>query len=441
MVRKVFISVLGATNYGECFYTMGNKKITEKPTRYIQEATLAYLIKEEEWNKDDVAYILLTEISKKKNWQDDGHKTKDGQIIVQPGLESCLKEMKSSFSIETIDALPDGNNEDEIWEIFERVFEKIQDGDELYFDLTHGFRYLPMLILVLGNYSKFLKGVKVRSITYGNYEGRNRETNEAAIIDLLPLSSLQDWASAAGQYLAYGNISKLKELCENEFKPILKETKGKDEDAKKLRTFVNKLEKVVEERQTCRGVSIIESKSFAELKNASNEINDTFISPLNPIIAKIKQSFVSFDDEENVRNGFSAAVWCFNNNLLQQSATILQEFVVSFICLRHNISIDDEDLRISVNKAFSIKMNNIPQDKWMVKDEGEKVKVVEILSDSLFGDKNFICAFNKLTEVRNDYNHSGMRSNRPPLKPANIKTQIRECINDVGVILFNVKAF
>ena len=33
----------------------------------------------------------------------------------------------------------------------------MQDGDELYFDLTHGFRYLPMLVMVLINYSKFLK--------------------------------------------------------------------------------------------------------------------------------------------------------------------------------------------------------------------------------------------------------------------------------------------
>jgi hypothetical protein len=29
-------------------------------------------------------------------------------------------------------------------EIFERIFEQINDNDLLYFDITHGFRYLPM---------------------------------------------------------------------------------------------------------------------------------------------------------------------------------------------------------------------------------------------------------------------------------------------------------
>lgn len=435
MARKVFISVLGASNYGSCYYTKEDKGFKSSLVRYIQEATLEYLMKEEEWTSNDVAYILLTEESEIKNWKDNGHKDfKTQQTIFQTGLQTQLQQMKLPFEVEIINELPMGNNEKEIWEIFEKTFEKIQEGDELYFDLTHGFRYIPMLILVLGNYSKFLKNVNVRSITYGNYEGRNKETNEAPIIDLLPLSSLQDWTYAAGQYLNSGNVDNLVKLCENEYKPILKETQGSDTNAANLRNFTNSLQKVIEERQTCRGISIITSENFSKLQKASNAIETTFIPPLNPIFNKIKQSFESFDKNENIKNGFSAAEWCFNNNLFQQSATILQEFVITYVCKRHNIKINDEKKRDLITSAFAIKFNNLSEEKWK-NSEADKNTIKEILKDELLQNQSIVESFNALTIVRNDFNHSGMRSKREPMSPINIRKNIEKCIDKFKDVL------
>ena len=65
------------------------------------------------------------------------------------------------------------------------------DGEHI----THAFRYLPMLVLVLANYAKFLKNVTVKSLTYGNYEAR--EGTNAPIVNLLPIAALQDWTTAA----------------------------------------------------------------------------------------------------------------------------------------------------------------------------------------------------------------------------------------------------
>lgn len=446
MARKVFISVLGASNYGGCYYTKEDIGFKSSLVRYIQEATLEYLMKEEKWTSNDIAYVLLTKDgarpgSKTANWLDNGHKDRDTkQTIIQSGLSTQLQNMNLPLSVQTIEELPWGNNEAEIWEIFERTFEIIQDGDELYFDLTHGFRILPMLILVLSNYSKFLKNIKVRSITYGNYEGRNQGTNEAPIIDLLPLSSLQDWTYAAGQYLDNGNVNNLVKLCENEYKPILKETKGSDINAANLRDFTNSLQKVIEERQTCRGISIITSENFSKLQQASNRIESTFIPPLNPIFNKIKQSFDSFDEKENIKNGFSAAEWCFQNGLYQQAATILQEVVITFVCKRHQIAIDDEEKRDLITSAFAVKFNNLSEEKWRNTDT-EKVIIRNILNDEIFQNKSIIESFDSLTTVRNDFNHSGMRSKREPLKPASIKKNIQKCIETFGTILFNIKTF
>ena len=54
MSRKVFISVLGFSNYGECIYTKDNYKSSS--VRFIQEATLDYLCQTENWTEKDGWY-------------------------------------------------------------------------------------------------------------------------------------------------------------------------------------------------------------------------------------------------------------------------------------------------------------------------------------------------------------------------------------------------
>jgi CRISPR-associated Csx2 family protein len=444
MARKVFISVLGTGFYGKCKYTRGEyNSVKASETRFIQQSTLEYL-NVYDWSKNDAAIFLLTSKAKSQNWNREiksrvNFSTKEEEEYL--GLEYVLEQMNLPVEIRPVDIV-DGKDEDEMWEIFNTLFNELKDGDELYFDLTHSFRYIPMLVLVLGNYSKFLKNVTIKSITYGNYEAR--EDNNAPIVDLLPLSALQDWTYAAGQFLESGNVSRLQYLCNEELKPILREAKGSDQDATNLKIFINTLAEVIDERVTCRGMNIIKSETFRKMKSVSDKLETTKIEPLNPVFDKIKQSMVFFDENENVRNGFSAAVWCYQNNLLQQAATILQEFVITFVCSRHGIQIDDEGKRDWVTSAFAIKCNNLAEKDWRLNKEPEvaeiqKERIKQILADDLFASRDFVNAFVSLSEVRNDYNHSGMRSVRKPLNPNSIKNNIEKCINIFGVMLFNVK--
>lgn len=57
---------------------------------------------------------------------------------------------------QVVRGIPEGRNEQEMWEIFQKVYGQMHEGDELYIDLTHAFRYLPMLVLVLSNYAKLI---------------------------------------------------------------------------------------------------------------------------------------------------------------------------------------------------------------------------------------------------------------------------------------------
>lgn len=443
MARKVFISFLGASNYQECDYKRDS--ISYGKVRYIQEATLNYLNVKKEWTKSDAIYILLTKDSEKKNWVDNGqHDHKTNEPIIQEGLCSRLNKMFLNTPVLPVSELPDGHNEHEIWTIFERLFELIQENDELYFDLTHGYRYLPMLMLVLGNYSKFLKHVTIKSITYGNYEISNRGQEPGLIVDFLPLSQLQDWTTAAANYLNLGNADQLVELSNQSLKPILSEAKGSNANATKIKQFVSSLRDMINERQMCRGLSIFNSKSLKKAKDAAMEISGSLISPLTPILEEIKKSLSKFSDTEDINNGIIATQWCIEKYLYQQAITILDETIISIMVSSLGLDYKEKRNRDIVSVGFRVK--GLPQEDWNI-NIPTNLTEEEYRAESS-RQRHFIAKFikkpdydkwaktyNSLANLRNDINHCGMRDN--PISSNRIKQNINMFFSEVQSFLNN----
>lgn len=445
MARKVFISVLGATFYGECVYGKDhfygeNKHFRSSKTRFVQQATLEYL-NAKEWAETDAAYILTTEKARKENWNEticervNSH-TKEPERYV--GLQRIIKDMNLPFKEAKAIDIPNGVNEGEIWEIFEILTSDedgkqiIQEGDELYFDLTHGFRYLPMLVLVFSNYAKFMKKVKKCSITYGNYEMKDAD-GVAPIIDLLPLAALQDWTYAIADYLENGYTEQLEKLSKESLIPIIT-NQGSLADkvlkahAMNLKDLVGSIKNVANERQTCRGISVVESKSVKQLKENIKKIQQSVIKPLTPLINKVDSSLESFDDKDNVLNTIAAARWCFDNHQYQSATTFLEEGVISFFCQRHQIDYKDETMRGLIPGAFTIKKLDKPKKDWKI-EKGQELTFIRILNDPMLLDMDFVNAFSDFcSTVRNDYNHCGFRSKQQPLASKTIISKIEKTI-------------
>ena len=407
MGRRVFLSVLGVAFYETCRYRKDD--FTGSETLFVQKSLLEYLQQQENWGgENDLVLMLLTDLARKNNW-DKNLETrfcaKLKKEVVYQGLEKILQDMNLSY--QDI-AIPDGKDSDQMWEIFEVIFDELQEGDELYLDITNSFRYLPMLLVVLVNYAKLLKNLKVKAIFYGNYEARDKESNIAPIMDLLPLSVLQDWTLAASDYLRYGQVQKLFELSESSLLPILRNTETRTKDAEKLRSFVKTLKEMVEERTTCRGYAIVGSKNVRKLKCTASEIQKVTIVQLRPIFEKIKQSLNDFDAKENVLNCIKAAKWCCANKLYQQATTMLEEGLGTFLCCHYQLDYREMANRDAIFGCISIKTQN----KDIEENKANKELVEKILADdSVWGNKAFVTILQKILELRNDYNHAGFKKN------------------------------
>ena len=134
------------------------------PTRFIQQASLE-LVGANGWTEEDRVIIFLTKKARELNWNKTiTERKRYGKDTPEPykGLEAVLQEMNLKAQVEDKD-IKDGMNKEEIWEVFQTIYDTLQEGDELHLDLTHSFRFLPMLLLVLGNYAKFLKGITIKT--------------------------------------------------------------------------------------------------------------------------------------------------------------------------------------------------------------------------------------------------------------------------------------
>lgn len=417
--RKVFISILGTSNYGPCKYTQGD--FTSSETHFIQEATLEFLNVKETWTAQDIAYIFLTPTARTSNWQE-RPVYKGGEEKGYIGLGPILNEMQLPCPIKTVDITEDGD-EQGLWSVFQTIYDELQEGDELYIDITHSFRYLPMLLLVLCNYAKFLKQTKVVHISYGNYEAK---APVKPLVDLMPLVEVQDWTFAASDFLRNGRTASFTALVKERIQPILKATKGQDEDARALRLFLNRLEPLSQSLTTVRGKAIIDGGIFRDLNDSAQNLKNTLIPAMAPLIDKIKDSFSGFDPTSSIENGFEAAQWCYDKQLYQQSITILQETLKGYTAEQAGYPCDEQRYQDLAAAAYNITVKKRPEREWKLGENNDdqedfnrrKVIVKRMLSLPLVQE---LCGlYDEISQLRNDFNHAGIRPN--PM--SDIPTQI-----------------
>ena len=393
MARKVFISVLGTGFYSECRYQ--REDFLSSSTRFIQIATLEK-IGAKDWDKDDVVYVLLTDQARKANWTPEKEET-------YYGLAREIEAMHLPCRVEGI-KISDGANEEQIWEIFNTIYGVLQEGDELYFDLTHAFRFLPMLMLVMSNYAHFLRNTQVKEMVYGNFEARDKNANIAPMTDLLPLMSVQEWSYAAGQYLDSGSAKALKDVSLRELSPYLD---GSNLVATESKELIKHLDRVVKDLQNCRGKDLYKAKFVRKLKKALQNVETPPLRALSPILETLQRDFDIFVETQDPVNGYVAAQWCFQKGLYQQSITLLQESLTTLLFLRNGLNVENKKLRIGMG---SVARYHAPSSKNGKKYELNEVTkpLYETLCTDPFFTEAFAAQFNSLSDYRNDYNHAGM---------------------------------
>ncbi|MEI7769218.1 MAG: TIGR02221 family CRISPR-associated protein [Chloroflexales bacterium] len=181
-MTTTLISFLGAGNYTETTYVFGDDR---HATCYMTEAAAHFF-------RPDRLLVIVTVQARDKH------------------LDALCARVGDALTPVPV-LIPSGQSEAEQWAMFTRIAEEIAPGDEIIFDITNGFRSIPVIALLVAAYVRVVRHATVRHLIYGAFDAKNAQ-NETPVFDLTPLVSLLDWTTATEAFLRYGRADALRDL-------------------------------------------------------------------------------------------------------------------------------------------------------------------------------------------------------------------------------------
>jgi CRISPR-associated Csx2 family protein len=442
-----FISFLGTTSYMECSYYFENYELENYPTRFVQVSLIRRLILDSLIEKNTKIFVLATDAAKNINWLDGRNRDGKHQTGLQTSLSNLKWELESAGKCvppyNTVE-IPEGKNRDELWQIFNCMVDLVEEGDRVYFDITHSFRSLPMLALVVLNYLRVVKNITIEKIFYGAFEAKIsiNNFNHVPIFDLSPFVELMEWTTAVNLFNISGDPRLINQLATRTVNKELRLTKGENIDARYIKDFSNALSKFNNSLNTLRGKSLPEE--YYELNKLVSEAKMHFkgldLEPLEKSFELLEENFQSAQtvknfDRENleaiIKNLNLIIKYCFKFDKIQIAFTLLEENVTNYCCYLLDLDVLNRLHRKLVGDMLLNKYQNdvntsknLPLKPFKFDDfedlDSNLVKTVNsfIQKTELYGLEKIQ---SKLKQLRNDLNHAGF--NDTPAKDATFKNE------------------
>ena len=311
-----------------------------------------------------------------------------------------------------------GINQKELWhnfDLFMEITDYIEQGDEIYLDITHSFRSIPLFMYLLLDFIKSLnqKKIKITGVFYGMLE-LTHEKNYAPVIDLKTLLDISDWIKGTNEFLNYGKGYLIGDLIndsdlEEKFKEV--------SDAigiNYLKTLKN---------------SIIQLNSYIEDKN-----NEKI-----PVFKHIKPYILDFIDRfkeqhTHSRFQFELAKWSLENKNYANVFLCLQESMITKIAEIYNENGEELEVfnhgdRKKVKKAFT-------NDE--IEQHNENFKEFCIIYDKIRRKRNSIAhAKIVINKEKKHFNNQDLKDNNKKLNLNDDIKNIKKWCGQLENIFFN----
>jgi len=396
MARKL-LSFLGTTEYQEVAYGFGGR---EHRTRYAP-AALCHLLEPE----PEALVVFATQEAE----------TKHGAGL-REAVGDCLP-------LELV-RIPAGAREEEMWDIFRIITEQVAEGDEVYFDITHGYRSLPFLSFLALAYLRTAKGAAIRGVYYGAYEAR--KDGHTPIFDLTPFVELLDWTVAADRFIRFGDGRDLADLAEREKLEWVRHGGVESREMFAWGRLADSLRDISLALRLIRPHEVVEKahalQEHLRTHFAGPEARRVYIEPLRVLLERVGQAFAGLalnnprqaGRHEDLRRQKALIRWYFEHQQYVQALALAREWLVSWViaCMGHADQMYDRKWREQAEEA----LNNAGH-RLRDKKAGETAGAENALEPSIPKDVAQLWA--SITERRNDLLHAGMRE-----QPVSAKTVV-----------------
>jgi CRISPR-associated Csx2 family protein len=236
-----------------------------------------------------------------------------------------------------------GQNEDEMWENFEIMYtinQYINQGDEVYLDITHAFRSLPILLFIVMEFMHMMRDdFKLTGLLYGMLSDK-----KSPVIDLKVFFELLDWAKAVNNFKKYANSGQLVRLM-----------RENDVDREAEKTFHQlgqnlRIANMAGLWQFIRGAS----RKIKYIEKSNNKIVKLLSKDVLEIVERLnKEKMSDFQ--------YELALWFYENKNYALSYMALAEGIITKTCELKIPEGNSEDKRVREEAKRRI---DYPYDKY-----------------------------------------------------------------------------
>jgi len=231
------------------------------------------------------------------------------------------QQKEENFVFEKI-IIPFSATEKDVWQIFEKMIHLHIRDAELYIDINHGFRSMPMAIFMAVLYFQAVRpDIHVKEIFYGNFEARD-ENQIAPVVRLQPLLNVNEWIRVANRFIHYGDgdllLKKLEPFTHNHA----------------VQQFYEKFDDLTSSLQLNFTVQVRRAAQRCQnaFKNDVRNYLKEHVLPFRLLEERIKnhlRNFIRYDKEW--QSQLYLAKWFYQNRQYTQSLIVLRETMITFV--------------------------------------------------------------------------------------------------------------
>jgi CRISPR-associated protein, TM1812 family len=250
-----------------------------------------------------------------------------------------------------------GVNDIENLENFHSIIEiekEIENGDEIFIDITHSFRSMSFWLFLIMTYLKDVsnKNIDIKNITYGMFEAQN-EKKETPIVSLNLFVDILKWFKGASELKNYGNsYSILDELEKNLMNKEIKNEIEIFSDTMNI-NYIDSIEESL--------------KNFNTIKDKLNNLE----GPGKYIIPQVFKNFINtfeLPNKEKLSNEekkyllrAKLAKWHFDQKRYSMAAININEAIVDFIMDALNFPNIDTEIKTDKTRLAKIWLEQIKE--------------------------------------------------------------------------------
>lgn len=394
------VSFLGFNKYDQTTYLHPNYPENEQKlsTPFFQEALV-------EFYQPTTLYTLLTNKvetqiprgADKTNWQ------------------ALQERLANKVDLQPIRNIPERNTPDDIWCIFDKITNCLQEKDCVIFDITHSFRSIPVVALLAASYLRVVRQVNIKGLLYGAFEAKN-EWNETPSFDLLPIVSLLEWTTATDQFLKTGNGETLAHL--------LSHSNALHEHPKNLAENIHKISQGL---RILRPLDVMQQAAQLpiSIQNAAPTIYQD-VPPFALLLKRVEADYSKFGLEssglENPQefkerakssliNLLKIVEWYIDKEQIVQALSLAREWLPTLLCYYFEVDAFAEKNREEMELLLRGGKYKDPVTKETIKESKYLPQWNQISETKRKALPKIWTGQPSLTSLRNDVLHSSFRKN------------------------------